>query len=261
MRYLLLLLSCIVFSAKCFAYDQDLADRLKEDLQHEANRRKAFKEFEDEKKKAEKEQNKGLSLWLEEQEQWDVNREKAVFEYKKTRKPARPTVIDAQGTAQEVSPEYYDDVQEKQRAERVVEDGRKQHIAIKKNIIAQFAPQNVTSEEEELGIYNNRPRYDLRKRGRNKWTKGGSSFGGGSSSGSSGGYNPSGGFQNDFNDFPPPPPADFNTIPQDSFDDFPPPPPPPTDFGNAPGTFDSGFGDAPIPPPPPPPPPEGGWDF
>lgn len=247
---------------KCFAYDQDLADRLKEDLQHEANRRKAFKQFEEEKKKSEKEQNKGLSLWLEEQEQWDSAREKSVNEYKKTRTPARPGLIDAQGMAQDVSKEYYADIEEKQRAQRVVEEGRKQHIAIKKNIIAQFSPQNVTSEEEELGIYTNRPRYDLRKRGRTKWTKGGgSSFGGGSSSGSSGGYNPGGGFQNDYNDFPPPPPADFNAVPQDSFEDFPPPPPPPTDFGNAPGMYDSGFGDAPIPPPPPPPPPDGGWDF
>lgn len=244
---MLLLLSCIVFSVKCFAYDQDLADRLKEDLQHEANRRKAYKEFEDEKKKSEKEQNKGLSLWLEEQEQWDLTREKAIFEYKKNKRE----------TPQEGSKEYYADLAEKERAQHVVEEGRKQHIAIKKNIIAQFSPQNVTSEEEELGIYTNRPRYDLRKRGRNKWTKGGSSFGGG---GSSGGYSPGGGFQTDYNDFPPPPPPDFNAVPQDSFEDFP-PPPPPTDFGNAPGTFDSGFGDAPIPPPPPPPPPEGGWDF
>lgn len=249
-----LLLSCIIFGAKCFAYDQELADRLKEDLQHEANRRKAFKEFEDEKKKSEKEQNKGLSLWLEEQEQWDLNREKAVFEYKKSKRP----------TPQEGSKEYYDDLAEKERAQRVVEDGRKQHIQIKKNIIAQFSPQNVTSEEEELGIYNNRPRYGLRQRGRNKWTTkgGGSSYGGGSSgAASSDAYNP-GGFQNDNYDFPPPPPADYNSIPQDNFEDFPPPPPPPPmDFGNAPGTFDSGFGDAPIPPPPPPPAPEGGWDF
>lgn len=240
----------LLISLKCFAYDQDLADRLKEDLQHETNRRKAFKEFEGEKKKSEKEQNKGLSLWLEEQEQWDLTREKAVFEYKKNKRE----------TPQEGSKEYYDDLAVKERAQRVVEEGRKQHIAVKKNIIAQFAPQNVTSEEEELGIYTHRPRYDLRKRGRNKWTKGGSSFGGGSPSGSSGGYSPGGGFQSDYGDFPPPPPPDFNSIPQDSFEDFP-PPPPPTDFGNAPGTFDSGFGDAPIPPPPPPPPPEGGWDF
>lgn len=242
MRYLLLLL----ISLKCFAYDQELADRLKEDLEHESNRRKAFKEYEDEKKKSEKEQNKGLSLWLEEQEQWDLSREKAVFEYKKNRRE----------TPGEGSPEHLADIAEKERAQRVIEDGRKQHIEIKRKILAQYQPLNVTSEEEELGIYNNRPRYDLRKRGKNKWTsKGGTSLGG-SSSGSS-----SGGFQSDFNDFPPPPPPDFNTVPQDSFDDFPPPPPPATDFGNAPGTFDSGFGDAPIPPPPPPPPPEGGWDF
>lgn len=238
----------VLLTAKCFAYDQDLADRLKEDLEHESNRRKAFREYEDEKKKSEKEQNRGLSLWLEEQEQWDASREKAVFEYKKEKRP----------TPQEGSPEYLADQAEKARLERVVEEGRKQHVAIKNKILAQFQPLNHTSEEEELGMNNTRPRYDLRKRGRNKWTnKGGAGFGGGSSPGSQGA-----GFQNDGSfDFPPPPPPDFNTMPQDGgFDDFPPPPPPPADFGNAPGTFDSGFGDAPIPPPPPPPP-DGGWDF
>lgn len=246
MRYLLLLL----ISTKCFAYDQLLADRLKEELQHEANRRKAFIQFQDEKKKTEKEQNKGLALWLEEQEQWDLSREKSVFEYKKTKRV----------TPQEFSKEYYDDLAQKERDQRVIEEGRKQHIQIKKNIIAQYQPTDVVSEEDELAIYNQRPRYDLRKRGRNKWTKSGAGIGGAAGGSSSGGYN-SGGFQGggDSFDFPPPPPTDFNNIPQDNFDDFP-PPPPPADFGNAPGMYDSGFGDAPIPPPPPPPP-DGGWDF
>ncbi len=236
---------------KCLAYDQELADRLKEELQHETNRRKAYTEFQDEKKKTEKEQNKGLALWIEEQEQWDSTREKSVFEYKKNKRP----------TPQEFSKEYYADLAEKERGQRVVEEGRKQHIQIKKNIIAQYQPKDVVSEEEELAIFNQRPRYDLRKRGRNKWTKSGAGIGGGQSGASSGGYN-SGGFQGggDSFDFPPPPPADFGNVPQDNFDDFPPPPPPTSDFGNAPGMYDSGFGDAPIPPPPPPPP-EGGWDF
>lgn len=257
---MLLLLSCIVFSVKCLAYDQELADRLKEELQHEANRRKAFIEFQDEKKKTEKEQNKGLALWLEEQEQWDSAREKSVNEHKKTRTPARKMLIDPQGQPQEISKEYYDDLAVKEHAQRVVEEGRKQHIQIKKNIIAQYQPKDVVSEEDELAIYNQRPRYDLRKRGRNKWTKFGVSLGGQSGTPASG-YN-SGGFQGgDSSDFPPPPPpTDFTNVPQDNFDDFPPPPPPATDFGNAPGMYDSGFGDAPIPPPPPPPP-EGGWDF
>ncbi len=236
----------------CFAYDQNLADRLKQDLNHESNRRKAYKQFEDEKKKTEKEQNKGLALWLEEQEQWDLTREKAVFDYKKTKRP----------TPQEFSKEYYDDLAEKERGLRVVEEGRKQHIQVKKDILAQYQPLNVATEEEELGIYDQRPRYDLRKRGRNKWTKSGATIGSGSAGAPSpGGGDNSGGFQGGDNfDFPPPPPTDFSNVPQDNFDDFPPPPPPPTDFGSPPGMYDSGFGDAPIPPPPPPPP-EGGWDF
>lgn len=231
---------------KCFAYDQELADRLKEELQHETNRRKAFTEFQDEKKKTEKEQNKGLALWIEEQEQWDSTREKSVFEYKKNKRP----------TPQEFSKEYYADLAEKERGQHVVEEGRKQHVQIKKNIIAQYQPKEVTSEEKELAIFSQRPRYDLRKRGRNKWTKSGTGIGGGQSGVSSGGGYNSG--SDDSFDFPPPPPADFGSAPQDNFDDF--PPPPPVDFGNAPDAFDSGFGDTPIPPPPPPPP-EGGWDF
>ncbi|AZZ36688.1 hypothetical protein CIK05_07765 [Bdellovibrio sp. qaytius] len=247
----------LLLSIKCFAYDQELADRLKEELTHEANRRRAYTQFEEEKKLSEKEQNKGLALWLEEQEQWDQAREKAVSEVKKNRPRARKAIVDSQGQAQEVSKEYYDDLEEKQKALRVVEDGRKQHVQIKKEIIAQYAPTDVTSEEQELNIYTKRPRYDLRKRGRNKWSKSGAA---GNPGGPSGAVN-NGGFQNDNFDFPPPPPpADYNSVPQDNFDDFPPPPPPVQDFGNAPGTYDSGFGDAPIPPPPPPPP-EGGWDF
>ena len=42
----------VLMTAKCFAYDQELADRLKEDLEHETNRRKALKEYEEEKKKS-----------------------------------------------------------------------------------------------------------------------------------------------------------------------------------------------------------------
>lgn len=228
---------------RCFANDEELAVRLKQDLQHEANRKNSFKDFDVEKNKNEKEQNKGLALWLEEQEQWDLTREKAIFEYKKNKRP----------TPEEGSKEYYDDLAVKERAERVVEDARRQHVQVKKNILAQFQAQDEISEEEEFSLYNQRPRYDLRKRGRNKWTKSGAAIGG--ASGGSAPPPPSGGgFQGggDTFDFPPAPPPD---MPSD-FEDF---PPPPNDFGQ-PG-FESGFGDAPIPPPPPPPPPEGGWDF
>jgi hypothetical protein len=244
-----LTLALILVSSQALAVDQELVDRLNQDLKHESDRKKAFKEFKNEKQTSEKEQNKGLALWLEEQEQWDLAREKAVFEHKKQKKYETPG---------EGSKEHIEDLAQKERDLRIIEDGRKQHIQTKKKVLAQYQGQGEVSEEEELAIYNSRPRYDLRKRGRNKWMKGGASMGTGS--GSSGGYvPPPGGFQDNF-DFPPPPPADFNNVPTDSFDDFPPPPPAP-DFGNVPGTFDSGFGDAPIPPPPPPPPPEGGWDF
>lgn len=241
----LFLLLVLFLTPKLFAYDQELANRLKQDLLHESNRKRAFKQHEDERRRTDKEQNKGLTLWLEEQEKWDLAREKAKFEFKRNTRP----------TPQEGSKEYFDDLAEKERDLRVIEDGRKQHIQIKKSITAQFQGQVSLSEEEELGIYNERPRYNLRKRARNKWAKSGSNYGAGGSSGATGGYG-GGGYQpSDNYDFPPPPPPD---IPQDNFDDFP-PPPPATDFAN-PGTFDSGFGDAPMPPPPPPPPPDG-WDF
>jgi len=227
----------LLLSLKAFAVDQELVDRLKQDLQHDAERKKAYSRYHDEKIKNEKERDKGLSLYLEEQEQWEMAREKTVYEYKKNKK--KP--IDEEST------EYFADETLKNQRIQQMDIARKKHVKEKADIIAQYTTPHQLTEEVELQIFSNRPRYDLRKRGQNKWTKSGKGIGGGTGS-SGGGYSGSG---DSFDLPPPPPPGDFNnSFPADNFDDF--PPPPSFDNGNGPGNFDSGFGDGSIPPPPPP---------
>jgi len=231
---------------KVFAADQDLASRLKQDLQHDAERKKAFSRYNDEKQKNEKERDKGLALYLEEQEQWEMAREKTVHEYKRSRK--KPL--------DENSPEFFADEALKKQREKEMDVARKKHIQEKADIIAQYSSPHQLAEEQELQIYSHRPRYDVRKRENNKWTKSGKGLGG--SSGSSSGGTNFGGSDNGF-DLPiPPPPGDFNTtFPADSFDDF---PPPPGYDGNMPGSYDSGFGDGMMAPQVPPPM-QDGFDF
>lgn len=108
------------------------------------------------------------------------------------------------------------------------------------------------TEEEELGIYAERPRYDYKKRAlygaKPKYkiaTKGGSSNNGANSSPD---FAPD--FATDSGFIPPPPPLPTDMPNEPFYDEIPPPPPPiPSDFGNG-----GDFGDGYIPPPPPPPP-------
>lgn len=237
-----------VVALKTFAVDVELADRLKQDLQHDVERKKGFSQYNDEKKKRDQEKDKGLALYLQEQEQWEMAREKTVYEYKKNKK--KPMDDDSE--------EHHQDEALKKQRQLKMEEARQDYIKDKKQIIAQYKTPHAWSEEDELGIYSNRPRYDKRKRGQNKWTKSGKGIGGSSGGGFSGGDNGGGG---NFDLPPPPPPGDFNTFPQDNFDDF--PPPPANNFdGNYPGNYDSGFGDGGVIPPPPPPPNfNDGFDF
>lgn len=247
---MILLILAVLFSLKLFALDGELADRLKQDLQHDAERKKGFAQYNSEKKKREQDKDKGLSLYLQEQEQWEMAREKTVYEYKKNKK--KPMDED--------SAEFRQDELAKQQRINKMEEARLGYIKDKKQIIAQYKTPQSWSEEDELGVYINRPRYDKRKRSQNKWTKSGKSLGGSSGGGFSGGYSGGDSGGGNFDLPPPPPPGDFNSFPQDNFDDF---PPPPSNFdGNYPGTYDSGFGDGGVVPPPPPPPNfNDGFDF
>jgi hypothetical protein len=224
--------------------DKDLAEKLRTDLEFGTNRRNAYQQHRDEDKIFDQERDKGLALFLEEEERWNRLREKESREYAQNR--AKPM--------DEFGPEYKQDQKEKENYEKQRELDRKRHVRTKSKIFLEFEDKIPQSEEKELGIAEQRPRYELRKRGRNKWLNAGKVIGGpGGSSGS----------PFDAPPIPQPSPGDFVAPPMDnSFEDIPPPPPPiPYDnFDNSnAGGFDSGFGD--VPPPPPPPPNDPSWDF
>lgn len=218
-----------------------LAEKLNQELNFNQQRRKGFKEHTSDQKIFDREREKGLSLFLEEQEKFDIQREKGIAEHKKSLRKS----------LDESSPEYFEDLKEKKNREDWIEEARHVHVRTRDQILSRYNGDSSQSEMEELGLNQLRPKYDQRKRFKNKWIKsstnkastGGSSFGDSA---------PSPGGSMDF-----PAPVDYAPQPiMDNFDEIPPPPPPiPYEQGQG---YDSGYGDAPIPPPPPP---EGGWDF
>lgn len=236
----------IVFCAplvKAQQTDTQLAEKLKQELQFDIQRKKGFQNFKDKNNVFEREREKGLSMFLEEQEKFDIAREKGKDAYKASKQKR---------TMDESSPEYYADLREKDKQQIAREKSREIHVQTRDRIVSQYSHEgSILSEEQEFNLNQNRPRYDLRKRGSNKWSGSGKS--GGSSSSSSGGFGSA-------LDVPPPPPQDYIPQPIDNFEEIPPPPPIPYDESMHVPSFDSGFGEAPLPPPPPPPP-EGGWDF
>ncbi len=255
-------MTLIVFLSEAYSAgtDTELEAKLNSDLRFDVQRRNSFQNYIDDKKVFNREREKGLSLFLEEQEKWDALRDKGIGEQRQSR--LKEKVMD------EGSPEFKADEQLKKREAEKMEVARKSYVSTRDKVIAQFKNQVRTTEEEELDIYENRPRFDLAKRGKFKGSVGKSSSSSGSSFGGSGGYvaPPSGGsgFGSDGSapfDYPMPP-TDFTPPPSDGFEDLPPPPPmmpydsfdgPPPFEEGAPG-FDPGGGY-------PPPPMDGGWDF
>lgn len=217
--------------------DQDLMNSLKSEANHDTERRRAFQSDRDNKKVFDNEREKGLSLFLEEQEKWDLSREKGLAEHKKQKRILSPA---------DDGPEFLADQKEKKKVAAEYEKSRQLVIQTKQKVKEQAHSPNDSDELKELNLAENRPRYDLRKRGKNKWAKGNSQSGGSKSSSAPA-----------FDDFPLPN-GDFNTAPPplDSFDEIPPAPPMNYDSANGGfpygGTIDSGFGDVPPPPPPPP---------
>ena len=241
-----------VYSAPAAAVETDtaVAEKLKDELNLNKNRRSGFKDFKTQQKKFEVERDRGLAEFLEEDEKFALQREKGLWEYKKS-KTSEMT---------EDGPEFKADLQEKNKRVKEMETARQLHVKTRDQIKAEFNHGELVDEEIELGLIAERPRYDQRKRSRNKWVKSGSQ----SSSSGSGftGSFPSNPLDGNFNAGPT---QDFVPQPLDNFEEIPPPPPPVPyeEFGTAgagQSGFDSGFGEAPLPPPPPPPP-DGGWDF
>lgn len=247
------------------AVDHELAVKLKSDLEFDVQRRNAFIKHSQNKNIYESEREKGLSLYLEEQEKWDVNREKGMKQQRSDR--LRNHEVDEQ------SPEYARDQKEKQKYELDQENARKKHVETKKEVTQYFDNKVTVSESEELDIYNDRPRFELRSRGQNKWAKKGSGSGSGSPAWGGGSGSSSGGGESSGTapfDYPVSGGGDY--VPTDNYDDLPPPPPlvPYDSYGNGqnggvpPPYYGEGNPDfaAPVPGQSyPPAPPDGGWDF
>lgn len=222
--------------------DEVLLKALNSEANHESQRRGEFRPDRDKKKVFDNEREKGLALFLEQQEKWDLIREKGLADHRKQKKIESPV---------EGGPEFLADQKVKKAQEQALDKARILTLQTRERIRVKTEKSNNVDEMEELGIALNRPRFDLRKRGKNKWVKGNGKPAAGSS-----GFGGSSAPPPVFDDFPPQP--DYMPAPQpmDGFEEIPPPPPMNYDgMSNASpygGSIDSGFGDIPPPPPPPP---------
>lgn len=242
---LFLTLSFLFFLKPCVSnaeeLDKDLLNSLKIEANHNLNRLKSLKDEKKNNRVYEEEREKGLGRYLEEQENWEQLREKGLFEYRKQKKNLSPS---------DEGPEYREFVQNRTKLRERAEKNRETQVRTRNQILNQNSDLISRLEDQELGLTELRPRYELRYRGKNKWVKGGG-IGGGRPSGGS--FPSSGGGDSEFP--PPPPPIDYAPAPppMDSYEDIPPPPPPAYDYGGAAAPYDAGYGDIPPPPPPPPP--------
>ncbi len=222
--------------------DVEVLQSLKTQANYDQNRRKQFNSDRAAKKIFSSEREKGLGSFLEEQEKWDLQREKGLREQRKLK---RTKNLD------EDSPEYRADLKQKENEKNKMETARRLMVRTRDQVIV-AKPSTLDAEEmEELGLLQNRPRFDLRKRGKNKWVKGQSASGAGKPS-SGGSTAP----PQAFDDFPVQPDYMPAPAPIDGFEEIPPPPPPvnydgvPNGVNGYPYNIDSGFGDAPPPPSP-----------
>lgn len=217
-------------------------------------RRQGFAEHQSGLKMFEKARESGEQTYYEEQQIWELARERDLRDYK-TRSKAR--------TMDDDGPEAKLDAKDKKAFEEEYEKNRKTYVQKEKSdaLVLENKLQKLATEEEEYGLTEQRPRYEYKKRpmfgGKPNFKKGSGASSGGGSGG--GGYRPT----PSTGDFPPPP--SFDDFSNESF------PPPVDDFGGdmappvpVPSFEDDGnFNENDFPPPPPPPPPfEGeGGDF
>lgn len=214
----------------------------------EKDRLTGFAEHQNKFKQFDKAREQGERAYLEEEEQWEHQKNRDLADYKKNKKAI---------LMPEDGPEAQADAAAKKRYEKEQEEARKSY-AENKVVIEPLDRQalNLPSEARELGLESDRPRYDYKKRAlygaSPRYGKVTPSYG--SSSGSS---SPS--FSGSSSNFPPPPTFDdfgdggyvpAPNMPDDFGDIPPPPPPPPPPFGDDFGGFGSGTD---FPPPPPPP--------
>lgn len=127
--------------------DEELADRLRSDLDFDLSRRKAFSDHLEEDQIFDKERDQGLSLFLEEDERWNRLREKGAEEQRNSREKPMD----------ENSPEYFADLKEKQKSEQDREKFRLRHVRTKKVLTDEFEAKIPQSEEKELSLWSSRP--------------------------------------------------------------------------------------------------------
>ena len=169
----------LIFAQIAHATDQELSSKLKTELEYETKRRNDFANQRLSKKTFEQEREKGLALFLEEQEKWDVTRDKGLSEQRAIRLKS--------GEMDESSPEYMQDQKAQKKYQAELEINRQKQIMTKKQVTELFKNKVKVTEEEELGVYNDRPRFALRARGSNKWSakqNGGANLSSGSNPGS-----------------------------------------------------------------------------
>lgn len=225
----LLALPFLLVAVSVRAQDVEFSNSFKKEVEFNLNRRKDFEKNEDRTKIFEKEREKGLSLYIEETEKWEYLREKGISDERKKRAAAKVMTED--------SPEYRQDQAVKDKREQSLEKSRADYAATKKKVLSATATEvKGQTEEQELGLISDRPRFAQDKRNKNKWLaqKSAPSFGGSSSSNTSSGYAPPASSPNV--DYIPPPP-DYSSYPSEGFEDLPPPPPPMPYESMSPGDF------------------------
>lgn len=257
---LIFLLSTAVLQSQ--ASDIESAESLKIEAAHNMNRLKAYSAEVKNNKVYEDEREKGLAEFLEEQERWDLLRERGLREYAREKR--------ADASPVEGGPEYREYLKKEKAQEQSYEKSRREYVDLRNRITQGQKSTLARLEAREYELQSDRPRYDFAKRSRNKWVNAATSGGRGGGGGFSGGSAPVGGTV-DFNqpempdavpsvpngDFPPLPDFPANAGPYDggNYEEL--PVPPPIYDGTAGGvpSYDPAFGpEVAIPPPPPPPP-------
>ena len=130
--------------------DKDLLNSLKIEANHNLNRLKSLREEKKNNKIYEDEREKSLGTYLEDQERWDLAREKGLAEYRKQKKTLSPT---------EDGPEYREDQKERKKALEKAEKNRDMQVRTRNQILNQNPGVVAHLEDEELGLLEVRLRY------------------------------------------------------------------------------------------------------
>lgn len=204
----------------------------------EQERLSGYKEYVEESQIYERERLRSYRAYLESVEKDLFEKNKALRDFRKTKKIEKQESDEADN--------YRVHIDEQKKGEKAAEIARQEYRKNERRNKIIESKRDFT-EEEELGIFVERPRYDYKKRamyGAKPQYK---------TTVKTGSVTPPPDFATDSGYIPPPPPPPMPAeLPNEPFyDEIPPPPPPPFpgEFGNG----DSG-GDGYIPPPPPPPP-------